>query len=122
MELPALINLKDRLEDRLKEVMCRTERNRYVLDEQKGVEERPDLNRDERLPVPCQSRCPSSCLYGRFLQKHDREERPFPSIMDFWKSCSSVITFMDSGYVLIRNLKKEQVRIDSKLLRPESDR
>jgi hypothetical protein len=60
------------------------------------------------------------CLQS-FLQTHDREGRPFPSVMDFWKSCSSVITFMDSGYVLIRNLKKERVRIDAKLLRRELD-
>ena len=120
-ELPVLIDVKDRLENRLKEVMCRTERNRYMLDEQKGVEDHPDLSGEARLPVPMSEALSEFVSLRSFLQKHDKEERPFPSIMDFWKSCSSVITFMDSGYVLIRNLKKEKIRIDSKLLRPESE-
>jgi hypothetical protein len=121
VELPALINLKVQLEVRLKQVMCRTERNRYVLDEHKGVEDCPDLYRNEPLPAPMSESLSEFVCLRSFLQKHDRGDRPFPSIMDFWKSCASVITFMDSSYVLIRNLKKQQVRIDSKLLRRESD-
>jgi uncharacterized membrane protein YkvA (DUF1232 family) len=121
LELPALINLKSRLEARLKEVMCRTERNRYVLDEHKGIEDRPDLYRNDRLPIATPESLSEFVYLRSFLKKHDTEERPLPSIMDFWKSCSSVITFMDSGYILIRNLKRAKVRIDSTLLRRESD-
>jgi hypothetical protein len=120
VDFPTLIAVKDRLEGRLKEVMCRTERIRYLLDEQKGVEERPNVSRDQPLAVPSSEALSEFVSLRSFLQKHDREERPFPSIMDFWKSCSSVITFMDSGYVLIHKLKRDQVRVDSKLLIPES--
>lgn len=120
-DLPALMKLKGELEQRLKEVICRTERNRYVLDERKGVEDRPDLQRDEPLPVPHAKALAEFMRLRSFLQKHDKEGRPLPSIMDFWKSCSSIVTFMDSSYVLIQHLKKEKVRVDSQLLLAESE-
>ena len=48
VEIPVLLDLKDKIEHHLKEVMCRTERNRYIFDEHKGVEERPDFYRREK--------------------------------------------------------------------------
>ena len=119
VDFPALITVKDRLEDRLKEVMCRTERSRYLIDEHKGVEERPDPSRDEPFAVPSSESLSEFVSLRSFLQRHEKE-RPFPSIMDFWKSCSSVVTFMDSGYEVIKHLKADQIRVDPKLLRPES--
>ena len=98
--------------------MCRTERSRYLVDELKGIEEYRDLSRDERFAVPSTESLSEFISLRSFLQKHDREERPFPSIMDFWKSCSSVITFMDSGYVLTRNLRRDKIRISPELLDP----
>lgn len=121
VELPVLIDLKDKLEGRLKEVMCRTERNRYIFDEHKGVEDRPDFYRQETLPAPDPEALAEFISLRSFLQKHEEGERPFPSIIDFWKSCSSVISFMDSGYVLIRRLRDKKVRVDVRLLRQESE-
>jgi len=119
VDFPGLIALKDRLEGRLKEVMCRTERSRYLLDEHKGVEELPDLHRSQSFAVPSSESLAEFIALRSFLQKHDTEERPLPSIMDFWKSCSSIITFMDSGYALTSRLRTGQVRVDSQLLQPE---
>jgi hypothetical protein len=121
VELPALIELKDKLERLLKQVMCRTERNRYIFDEDKGVQEIPDFYLRETLPAPDAEALAEFVSLRSFLQKHEKGERPFPSIIDFWKSCSSVISFMDAGYVLIKRLRDEKVRIDSRLLRQESD-
>ncbi len=121
VEVPALLEVKDRIERLLKEVMCRTERNRYLLDEHKGVEEYPRLYSTDALPVPTSDALAEFVSLRAFLSKNDTEERPLPSIMDFWKSCSSIITFMDSGYALTRHLKKHRVRIDARLLRPESE-
>ncbi len=120
VELPVLIDLKDKLERRLKEVMCRTERNRYIFDEHKGVEDRPDFYRGDSLPTPETEALAEFISLRSFLQKHEKGERPFPSIIDFWKSCSSVISFMDAGYAVIRRLKEQKVRVDARLLRPES--
>lgn len=120
-DLPVLKRLKGQIEQRLKEVICRTERNRYMFDEHKGVEDRPDLHRGEPLPMPQPGALAEFVSLRAFLQKHDKEERPFPSIMDFWKSCSSIVTFMDSGYILIKHLKKNKVCVDSQLLQAESD-
>ena len=119
-DLAGLIHTKEQLERRLKEVMCRTERSRYLLDDKKGVEDFPDLSRTVRLPVPLTEAISEFVCLRSFLQKYEKGERPFPSIMDYWKSCSSVVTFMDSGYVLIRRLKEDKVRVDAKLLRPEA--
>lgn len=121
VELPVLIGLKDKLERRLKEVMCRTERNRYIFDEHKGVEERPDFYGQLSLPTPDPEALAEFVSLRSFLQKHEKGERPFPSVIDFWKSCSSVISFMDAGYVLINRLKEQKVRVDAQLLRQESE-
>ena len=121
VKLPALIALKDKLEGRLREVMCRTERSRYVFDEQKGVEEHPDFHTQEKLPAPDVEALTEFVSLRAFLAKHENGERPFPSIVDFWKSCSSVISFMDAGYVLINDLKKRNVRIAAPLLRQEAE-
>lgn len=121
IELPVLIDLKDKLERHLKEVMCRTERNRYIFDEHKGVEERPDFYGQPVLPAPDPEALAEFVSLRSFLQKHEKGERPFPSVIDFWKSCSSVISFMDAGYALINRLKEQKVRVDARLLRQESE-
>jgi len=121
VDLPVLIGLKDKLERRLKEVMCRTERNRYVFDEHKGIEECPDFHLASKLPTPDPEALAEFVSLRSYLQIHEKGERPFPSVIDFWKSCSSVISFMDAGYVLIRRLKEKNARVDARLLRQESE-
>jgi hypothetical protein len=116
-----LIRCKDELERRLREVMCRTERNRYIFDEHKGIEERPDFYKREGLPTTDVEALAEFVALRSFLQKHEKSGRPFPSIIDFWKSCSSIVSFMDAGYVLINRLKKQKARIDPRLLRQESE-
>jgi hypothetical protein len=121
VEIPVLLDLKEKIEHHLKEVMCRTERNRYIFDEHKGVEERPDFYRREKIPAPDPEALAEFVALRSFLQKNEKGERPFPSIIDFWKSCSSVISFMDAGYLLIRRLKKKKIPVDAPLLRQESE-
>lgn len=79
VELPALIELKDKLERLLKQVMCRTERNRYIFDEDKGVQEIPDFYLRETLPAPDAEALAEFVSLRSFLQKHEKGERPFPA-------------------------------------------
>ena len=121
LELPALQQLKADLENRLSEVMCRTERNRFVVDENKGVEDCPDFSLGKRLQSPDPQALAEFVSLRSLLQRHAEDDRPFPSIIDFWKSCSSVLSFMDAGYVLIKRLRSQKAQINARLLRKEVD-
>ena len=116
-----LLETKRSIEDQLKMVMCRTERSRYILDARKGIKEVPTdgfvdgiLPRSRELLEYVQLR--------RFLLGTKERAREYgANVMDFWKSGPSILTFMDSHYALIRNLRANRDRIPTQLLLPENE-
>jgi hypothetical protein len=103
-----LLMLKHALEEDLTKVICRTERNWYVLDHRKGVEEaigdtdalpgKPELQEFFRLSSAL------SHLSG------------VAQVTEFWKSAPSLLTFLDSNYALLKKLKAKKAAVPRTLL------
>ena len=95
-----LIKLKLELEKLLTQVICRTERNWYVLDEKKGVDDCSDVKK-----------YPSKQELVEYFHLH--KILPHSSswlIREFWKSCPSILTFLGSEYSLFKKILKNKVR------------
>lgn len=99
-----------RIEERLKKVMCRTERNWYLEDAAKGVEEVAAAGN-----LPQQSELAEYVHLRRFLLQRKIGDW---NITDFWKSSPSVLSFMDGGYALIQRLRRERLQPPETALRP----
>ncbi len=102
-----LLELKRSVEDRLRRVVCRTERNWYVLDRRKGIEDQ----------------CYGGELPGRAeLGEYFQLQRALLSvpgsgqITEFWKSAPSMLTFIDSQYQIFRELKKSGTKVPRALV------
>lgn len=108
-----LYELRERIETRLKEVMCRTERNWYLDNAAKGVEEVPAPHlvpqEAELLEYVRLRRCLLSRNVGDW------------NITDFWKSSPSVLSFMDSHYGLMSRIRRDRIELPANVLRPNSD-
>ena len=115
--LAPLFDLKRRIEERLREVMSRTERNRYVGDETRFIQEQPKPGTPR--PTPTADELEEYVRLRRFLLAEREEELPASGVIDFWKSCSSVVSFMDSHYALVKTLRHKRLPVDEHLLRPE---
>ncbi len=107
-----LISLKRALEADLTKVICRTERNWYVLDRKKGVDD---------------GAVDSGSMPGRdeleeFFRLHKAlaNSSGMGQVTEFWKSAPSLLTFMDSQYLLFRTLKDGRVKVPRALLTPPS--
>jgi uncharacterized membrane protein YkvA (DUF1232 family) len=112
---PDAHRLKTQIEQRLSEVMCRTERNWYIEDPAKGVQEVPP-NIDSGH-VPGQSEMMEYIALRRFLLGHGLEDW---KITDFWKSSPSILSFMDRHYRLIEQIDDQRLQIPPNLLlRPD---
>jgi uncharacterized membrane protein YkvA (DUF1232 family) len=109
---PVLLKLRDRIQERLKEVMCRTERNWYLEDAAKGVKEVLAAG-----VSPQKTELVEYCHLRHFLLSHRIGEW---NITDFWKSSPSVLSFMDGQYGLIRNIRRERLALPATVLRPEA--
>lgn len=110
---PDLLGFKRRLEEDLTKVICRTERNWYVLDRRKGIDD---------------SISDSGVLPGQGeLEEFFRLHQGLPSwagmgqVTEFWKSSPSLLTFLDGNYQLLKKLRDSDIKVPRELLTPASD-
>lgn len=108
-----LFALRGRIEDRLKEVMCRTERNRYLDDAAKGVAEVTAAG-----VLPQKSELVEYVHLRQFLLGHKVGDW---NITDFWKSSPSVLSFMDGQYGLTNRLRRDHLSLPPTVLRPNAE-
>ncbi len=117
----SLLDKKHGIESELQRIMCRTERNRYIADARKGVTEIPIDGETDGI-YPRNRELVQYIELRRFLlQDEDRAKEYGRSIMDFWKSGPSLLSFMDGHYALIKKLRENNERIPQHLLLGESD-
>lgn len=99
----ALLALRLRIEVRLRKVICRTERNAYVHDSRKGIQEvRPTGN---AFVVPQKQEVVDYIRLRRFLlDKVDTSQH----ITEYWKSCPAPFTFMDAQYAPMASSNRQR--------------
>lgn len=107
-----LLQLKRDLETDLTKVICRTERNWYLLDQKKGVDDGPV----DSGAMPGMGELEEFFL----LHKALASSAPVGQITEFWKSAPSLLTFLDAGYHLFRTLRDRRVKVPKALLTPAS--
>ena len=107
-----LFRLRGRIEDSLKEVMCRTERNWYLEGAAKGVAED-----SEKGVSPQKSELVEYCHLRQFLLGQKVGDW---NITDFWKSSPSVLSFMDSQYGLTKRVRRDRLSLPAAVLRPSA--
>ena len=110
---PVLFELRGKIEDCLKEVMCRTERNWYLEDAAKGVAEIMAAG-----VLPQKSELVEYVQLRQFLLERKVGDW---NITHFWKSSSSVLSFMDGRYGLISRLRKEHLALPRTVLRSSAE-
>lgn len=103
---PELRTIKSRLERTLRRVVCRTERNWYIQDVRRCVDELRAGQGEARLPQT--EELLEFVRLRRFLL--DKEDTSY-RITEYWKSCPSPLTFMDSSYVVMRGLRRHGARL-----------
>jgi hypothetical protein len=103
-----LLALKHRLEDDLKKVICRTERNWYVMDRRKGIDD----------TAVASGSMPGRPELEEFFRLHDAlgPLQAAGQVTEFWKSAPSLLTFMDGRYALLKRMKEEQFLVPRELL------
>ena len=94
------------MEKDLKEVMCRTERYWYIEEAHKGVLEVPADGEAQRQLVPREAELLEYVRLQHFLLGNQMRS----VAIDFWKSCPSILTFMDASYKFTRDVKERHVR------------
>lgn len=110
---PTLLAFKRQLEEDLTKVICRTERNWYVLDRRKGIEDA--VGNSEALPGKEE------------LEEFFRLHQGLPAwagtaqVTEFWKSAPSLLTFLDGNYQLLKKLRDANVKVPRKLLTSAKD-
>ena len=103
-----LLALKQALEAHLTKVICRTERNWYVLDRRKGID---DTSGDSGT-LPGRGELEEFFrLYGGLAAFHGMGQ-----VTEFWKSAPSLLTFLDSKYALLRKLREQRIKVPRGLL------
>lgn len=107
---PELLRLKQRIESGLTQVICRTERNWYVLDRRKGVDDHATVSGE----------LPGAAELEEYFRLHDAlgTAAGASQVCEFWKSTPSLLTFVDSRYGLFRSLRDGGVRVPRTLLTP----
>lgn len=108
-----LLDLKREIETELRRVVCRTERNWYVLDQRSGVTERAVLNE-----LPCREELEE---YFRIRRGLGRYLDGTGETTEFWKSAPSVVSFLDANYALLRHLRADGVLLPRALLTDPDD-
>jgi hypothetical protein len=109
-----LLQLKRAIENDLRQVICRTERNWYSLDAKQGIAEHGQM--EHSLPGRGELR--------EFFEIHQGLAKHLDGVglvTDFWKSSPSLLTFMDAGYALIKKLRAKKVRVPRGLLSAAND-
>lgn len=108
-----LLELKREIEKDLLKVVCRTERNLYLLDQKKGVDE---PNRDA-VVLPDQTEIAE---YFRLSRGLGGKIEGSARIAEYWKSAPSPLTFLDASYRLHRRLQRRGERVPRSLLTPKA--
>lgn len=89
----ALLDLRSKLEFRLRKVISRTERNWYIEEHGKGIEE--VLPAGDGFAIPRPEELTDFVRLRRYLlDKVDTTQH----ITEYWKSCPAPFTFMDAQY------------------------
>jgi len=101
-----LLGLKSKVECRLRKVMSRTERNWYVHEHGKGVEEL--LPSGDQFSLPRQEELADFIRLRGFLL--DKVETPH-HITEYWKSCPAPFTFMDAQYAPMAATRKSRAAL-----------
>ncbi|WP_442510549.1 DEAD/DEAH box helicase family protein [Novipirellula sp. SH528] len=120
-----LLQKKHAIETDLCTVMCRTERNRYLDDSKKGINEIPVDGIDLAGQFPQGEELGQYLELRRFmLQESGLAGEYARSIEDFWKSGPSLLSFMDGHYSLISKLRARDDKlggvVPKHLLLPEA--
>ena len=105
-----LLVLKHSLEDRLKRLMCRTERNWYYADDRKGVVDASGGHVGDTLPSEGEARE----LHGLLDLLVSSASESTPRVMDYWKSSPACLSFMSTDYQARRRLKTARLPIREK--------
>ena len=105
-----LLKLKRALEADLTRVICRTERNWYVLDRKKGV----DDGAIDSGAMPGKGELEEFFRLHRALSTSAR----MGQVTEFWKSAPSLLTFLDAQYHVFRTLRDRQLKVPRSLLTP----
>jgi len=117
----ALLDLKRNIECDLQQVMCRTERNRYIDNVRKGITEIPGDGDNTTGVLPRSAELTQYIELRQFLMQDAKRAKEYGrSILDFWKSSPSLLSFMDGHYALIKQLRKNKEQIPAHLLPLES--
>ena len=111
MDDPALRQTKATIEGLLKRVLCRTERNWYVQDVGKGVEA-VGLSEAAERSMPPEELADYVRLRGVAVDDVDSSQ----NLMEYWKSCPAVLTFMDHGYKLCSNIDQSRRTLAPELI------
>lgn len=99
-----LLALRKRIEKRLRKVVCRTERNRYLRDPAKGIQEVYPAGSD--FAVPQKEEVGDYIRLRKFLlDKVDTSQH----ITEYWKSCPAPFTFMDAHYAPMTAARRKKV-------------
>lgn len=106
-----LIKVKRALEEDLRRVVCRTERNWYVLDVRRGVDERGGDSRE----LPTRGEVEEYLRIQRGLGAHLEGSG---QVTEFWKSSPSLLTFLDASYALLRRLRDKHIEVPRALVTP----
>lgn len=110
---PELLKLKRMIEEDLTKVICRTERNWYVLDHRKGV----DDSTGDRDALPTKGELEEYFrLHQALAASHGMGQ-----VTEFWKSAPSLLTFLDGKYSLLKKLHSEGTRVPRALLTRADD-
>ncbi|MDO8397952.1 MAG: DEAD/DEAH box helicase family protein [Bradyrhizobium sp.] len=112
---PELLALRARIEKRLRKVICRTERNAYIQDPTKGIQEiRPT---GDAFAVPQKEEVVDYIRLRRFLlDKVDTSQH----ITEYWKSCPAPFTFMDAQYAPMTAAKRKKAIVPLGVVEPPS--
>ncbi|XZE17514.1 DEAD/DEAH box helicase family protein [Pirellulaceae bacterium SH449] len=112
-----LLEKKCKIETVLQQVMCRTERNRYINDSCKGITELPADGENTRGMLPKYDELRQYVELSQFLLQDPKRAREHGrKVLDYWKSGPSLLSFMDGHYALIKTLRDNQEEIPKHLL------
>jgi hypothetical protein len=103
---PELLKLRSQIEARLRKVICRTERNAYIQDATKGIQEvRPT---GDAFVIPRKEEVVDYIRLRRFLlDKVDTSQH----ITEYWKSCPAPFTFMDAQYAPMAAARRKKAAV-----------
>jgi hypothetical protein len=95
-----LLGLKHKIEERLKQWMCRTERNWYYADERKGTEEVSVEALDEQWPTEAEA-----LELRRLAGLLGEVGESGAQAIEYWKSAPACLAFMFEQYQVQRRLR-----------------